>query len=150
MIKYALRCSDGHDFDSWFQSAEAFDTLDAKGLLCCAVCGGDEVRKALMAPKVSVKGAPAPALVPPPANAAPDLSEPMSKVERAMAALRAKVEANATWVGKGFAKEVRAQHEGAAPERPVWGQATPAEAKALADEGLPVAPLPFGPRSKSN
>ena len=27
MIQYALKCSNGHTFDSWFQSASAFDRL---------------------------------------------------------------------------------------------------------------------------
>ena len=137
MIKYALRCAEGHGFDSWFQSAEAFDGLAAKGLLSCAVCGGGDVKKALMAPKV-------------PAKAEAPLSAPASKLEAAIAAMRAKVEKDATWVGRGFAKEVRAQAEGAAPERAVWGQATPQEAKALVEDGMPVAPLPFGPKSKAN
>ena len=146
MIKYSLRCADGHDFESWFQSGEAFDALAGKGLLSCAVCGGTEVSKALMAPKVGTKGnrkeVAAPAMA--------KLSEPQSKLERAIAELRAKVEANSTWVGKGFAKEVRAQADGAAPERPVWGEATPSEAKSMLEEGLPVAPLPFRPKAKSN
>ena len=30
MIRFALKCADGHAFDSWFQSGEAFDKL-AKG-----------------------------------------------------------------------------------------------------------------------
>lgn len=49
MIRYALRCAEGHDFDSWFANAAAFDDLKARGLLVCAVCGGAGVDKALMA-----------------------------------------------------------------------------------------------------
>ena len=34
-------------------------------------------------------------------------------------------------------------HDGEAPVTPIHGQASPAEAKALIEEGVPVAPLPL-------
>jgi hypothetical protein len=33
-------------------------------------------------------------------------------------------------------------HEGESEERAIWGEATPEQAKAMMEEGLPVAPLP--------
>lgn len=136
MIRYSLHCAEGHDFDSWFQSAEAFDTLADAGHLTCAVCGSSDVTKALMAPKVS--------------NAKPSLTKPANEQEAAIEAIRDKVEASATYVGGGFAKEARAMHEGEKPDRAIWGQANATEAKALIDDGISVAPLPFGPRNKAN
>lgn len=161
MIRYALRCADGHDFESWFQSGDAFDALRRGGHLSCAICGGAGVEKALMAPKVPRKGDAPPAAPPVPsgppeaADSAPalpgrPLSKPAHPMEKALAALRAKVEANSTYVGGGFAKEARAQHLGEVPERSIYGEATPKEAKALVEEGVPIAPLPFRPKSKSN
>ena len=137
MIRYALRCAEGHDFESWFQSADAFDTLAVSGHLACAVCGIDAVEKALMAPKV-------------PAKARGALSDPAHPAEAALKALRDKVEANATYVGGAFAAEARAIHAGEKPDRPIWGEANPAEAKKLMADGVPVAPLPFRPKAKSN
>jgi len=136
MIRYALKCAQGHCFDSWFQSAEAFDTLAAKGHIACAICGEGRVEKALMAPKVSA--APAP------------LSTPTSDVERKIASFRAKVEAEATYVGGRFAQEARAIHASDDPSKPIWGEANATEAKALLEDGITVAPLPFGPKSKAN
>lgn len=133
MIRYALRCKDGHAFESWFASADAFDGLAERGLLSCAVCGSAEVSKALMAPKVAGAGAP------------PDRAE----VEKKLAALRQKVEAEATYVGPRFAAEARAIHE-AGQEKPIYGEANAAEAKALIEDGIPVAPLPFLPKAKVN
>ena len=52
MIQYALKCSKGHSFDSWFQSAEAYDKLAAAGMVSCAVCGDAQVEKAIMTPRV--------------------------------------------------------------------------------------------------
>ncbi|WP_371153283.1 DUF1178 family protein [Jannaschia sp. 2305UL9-9] len=139
MIRYALRCKEGHGFESWFASADAYDTLSARGMVACAVCGGTDVEKALMAPKVqSETQAPRP------------LSAPPTEVESKIAALRAKVEAEATYVGPRFAKEARAIAEGDMPDRPIWGEANLAEAKALIEDGIPVAPLPFSNKSKAN
>lgn len=138
MIRYTLRCKDGHAFESWFQSASAFDALSEAGHLTCSVCGGGGIEKALMAPKVAPKQTDRP------------LAAPATEAETAIAALRKKVEENATYVGGAFAKEARDIHEGTKPGRAIWGQATAPEAKSLIEDGIPVAPLPFGPRDKAN
>ena len=52
MIRYSLKCDKGHGFDSWFKSADAFDTLKASGMVACAICGSAAVEKTLMAPSV--------------------------------------------------------------------------------------------------
>ncbi|GIT92317.1 hypothetical protein JANAI62_27750 [Jannaschia pagri] len=138
MIKYALRCRQGHDFESWFKSADAFDTLAAQRMVSCVVCGDTDVRKALMAPKVRV-----------PAEVTPSDPSP-SEVEAKIAALRAKVEAEATYVGGRFAEEARAIAASDDPAKPIWGEANAQEAKALLEDGIPVAPLPFAPKRKMN
>lgn len=135
MIKYTLKCDSDHTFDSWFQSAEAFDALRSKGHLCCMVCGAQDVSKAMMAPQVAAKRL---------------TSKPETDAEKQVAELRNHVEQNSDYVGGSFAKEARAMHEGSVPERAIWGEAKPAEAKALIEEGVPVAPLPFIPRDKTN
>ena len=145
MIQYALRCTDGHQFDSWFQSADAYEKLAAAGMVVCAVCGVDQVDKAIMAPSVRAARDIA---VP----AAPDkpLSTPQDPAEQALADLRQKVEQNSDYVGGNFAAEARAMHDGETPERSIYGEAQPAEARALIEDGIPVAPLPFMPQRKTN
>ena len=140
MISYTLKCEDGHVFDSWFQSAEAFDKLLAQGMVTCSVCGALGVEKAVMAPRVraSRDTAEAPAEGP--------LSRPASPAEQALAEMRRMVEANSEDVGERFAKEARAIHEGEAPERSIRGKAKPDEARKLVEDGIPVAPLPWGNR----
>lgn len=130
MVRYSLSCADGHGFDSWFASAAAFDDLAARGLLACAECGSTRVGKTLMAPAVATRDA-------------PSLPERLAK-------LRAHVEATAENVGPRFAAEARAIHGGDAPDRPIWGEAKPAEARALLEDGIPVAPLPFMPKRAMN
>lgn len=144
MIHYALKCGAGHGFESWFQSAAAFDRLEAAGMVTCAVCGRSDVAKGLMAPMVRTAEA---AAGPEPVQR---LALPTSELEKQIAELRKKVEENSTYVGAGFASEARAIHDGTAPERSIWGEARPEEARALMEDGIPVAPLPFMPSRKAN
>jgi hypothetical protein len=147
MIRYALKCAEGHRFDSWFQSAAAFDKLDSAGMIACAVCGSAEVKKDLMAPNVSAGEA---AAETPAAAPERPLSAPAHPAEQVLQRMRAFVEKHSENVGTNFATEARAIHAGDAPARPIHGQARPEEARRLVEEGLPVAPLPFDPEAKSN
>ena len=147
MIRYDLKCAEGHRFESWFQDAAAYDRLMASGALTCATCGGGGVEKALMAPKVRPgrKAAPVP---PAKVEATPMGAGMPDKLVKAMAELRAHVEANTTDVGTDFAKQARAMHEGEMPDRPIRGEATAQEAKSLLEDGVPAMPLPFPSRKK--
>ncbi|APG48086.1 DUF1178 family protein [Phaeobacter porticola] len=177
MIQYALKCADGHSFDSWFQSAAAFDKLAAAGMVACVQCGSSLVEKAIMAPRVrpgrtAVSSVGEADSTPPSADKASSnpagaavavnttppatkpgvgaLSTPSGELETAMAEMRRKIEKNSDYVGKDFASEARAMHLGDAPERAIHGEAKPEEAKALIEEGVPVLPLPFRPNRKTN
>ncbi|MEO6300426.1 MAG: DUF1178 family protein [Paracoccaceae bacterium] len=143
MIRYALKCPDDHGFESWFQSAVAFDGLRASGHLSCPVCGSASVEKTLMAPVIRPARKAGEA-------APPTLSQPENDRERALAVLRAKVEANSEYVGMNFVTEARAIHDGDAPERSIYGEARPDEAIKLLQDGVPVAPLPFMPARKAH
>lgn len=133
MIKYRLTCADGHDFESWFASSADFDRVSAAGHLSCAVCGGPDVEKALMAARVANSG-----------TEDRPLSRPASAAEQAVRALRAKIEAHSEDMGRDFATEARKIHDGDAPERPIHGQAKATDARALIEDGIPIAPLPWG------
>lgn len=146
MIVYDLACSDGHRFEGWFGSSGDYEDQRARGLLACPSCGSAEVSKAPMAPAVPAKGNSRQEVLPPEAPQ-PMANTPMPpEVQKALAAL-AKVQAevlkNSTWVGDRFAEETRKMHYGEREEAPIHGQASLAEAKALIEEGVPVAPLPF-------
>ncbi len=138
MIRYTLICDQDHQFESWFQSSEAFDALAKAGHLACAVCASTTVSRALMAPSVPAKG-----------NKT-DLSAPMSDAEESMTKLRKEVEDKSDYVGKNFADEARKMHLGDAPERAIWGETKLDDAKKLIDDGVPVMPLPFVPKRKTN
>ncbi len=144
MIRYALTCANAHGFESWFQSAEAFDRLAAAGHVACAVCGSTEVAKTLMAPAVR------PARKVDAAAGERPLSAPLSPAEEALAVLRRQIEETSDYVGLNFAAEARAMHEGTMPERSIYGEAKADEAKRLIEDGIPVTPLPFLPARKAN
>ncbi len=144
MIKYSLICSEGHRFESWFASADAFETLRGSGMVTCAICSSGVVEKAMMAP--TVKSSDARAEAPP----EKPLSKPTSAQEQALDALRKKVETESDYVGRDFAREARAIHEGEAPQRSIHGEANAQEARGLIEDGVPVMPLPFTPKRKTN
>lgn len=133
MIRYTLRCAADHEFDSWFQSAAAFDTLNVGGHLVCPECGSTKVNKAMMAPSVR-----------------PALTEAATPREKALAEMRRQIEANSDYVGADFAAEARRIHAGEAPGRAIHGEARLDEARKLLEEGVPVAPLPFLPARRTN
>lgn len=135
MIRYRLKCDNNHQFDSWFQSGEAFDKLSAAGMIACDECGSAQIEKSLMAPPVTTDK---------------PLSKPADSREEAISKLRKEVESKSEYVGMSFAKEARAMHDGDAPERSIYGEAKIDEAKKLLEDGIPVAPLPFRPRKQAN
>lgn len=144
MINYSLRCSNAHGFDSWFQSASAYETLQRSGQISCPICGDAKIEKTLMAPAVRpARNAAEPA-------AKPRLNEPTTELEAAMAELRRQVEANSEYVGLNFAAEARRMHDGDIDQRAIYGEAKPEDARALIEDGVPVAPLPFMPPRKAN
>jgi hypothetical protein len=137
MIRYDLTCPSDHRFDSWFSNAAGFDTQKAAGQVACPTCGSTVIEKALMAPNVAT------------AHTRP-MTTPRDGREAALAALREKVEQGSDYVGMNFVAEARAIHAGDAPERSIYGEAKPEEARALIEDGVPVTPLPFMPTRKTN
>jgi hypothetical protein len=155
MIRYALRCERGHEFESWFQSSSAYDSQHKRGLVTCPVCESTKVDKAIMAPRIARKGKSksAPEPVAAPAEDVSPASLVMAPQERELVAklreLRDHVLKNADNVGKKFPDEARKMHYGDIEHRAIYGEATAEEASALIDEGVEVAPLPVLPGDRN-
>jgi len=128
MIRYMLTCSKGDEFEAWFGSSGDFDKQAEKGLIECPHCGDVAIKKAPMAPAIAKSRE----------------AEPNPRaIAMAMAhKLREHVRDNFDYVGERFPDEARKMHSGEAEDRPIWGEATAEQAKQMAEEGLPVAPLP--------
>jgi hypothetical protein len=168
MIHYDLRCGEGHIFDGWFRSSAAFEQQADRGLLDCPVCASNSVSRAIMAPRLN-RGAAArrqAAGHAPEANAAneqaigtalaPAGQAPTAttggqkmpdEVRAALQRLRCEVERKCDYVGNRFADEARAIHRGEQAPRSIYGETTPDQAEALADEGIEVARIPWVPRA---
>lgn len=151
MIQFSLKCSNDHRFDSWFQSSDAYDKLERAGMVSCAICGVTSVSKAVMAPRVrpARNAAPTPPDLPAVPTATPP-APPAHPAAEALAALKKHIEAHSDYVGQDFAREARAIHDGTAPDRAIYGEARPEDARRLIEDGVPIAPLPFIPRRKTN
>ena len=152
MIRYNLRCGKGHTFESWFQSSAAYESQEKRKLVSCPACGSVKVERAIMAPQiVSKKGREiaAPATAPAEATAAPESTPLLMAQERELRTklkeLRDHIVKNADNVGERFPNEARKMHYGDIEHRPIYGEASPDEARALIDEGVEVSPLPVLP-----
>ncbi|HBS33566.1 MAG TPA: DUF1178 domain-containing protein [Parvularcula sp.] len=135
MIKYKLSCVGGCTFEGWFRSSDDFDAQSREGRLECPYCGSADVARAIMAPAIVRGGAPA-----------PEKEARLAHMREAMAeaARRARdyVEKNFDYVGDRFPEEARRIHYGETKHRDIYGEASGADAKELAEEGVAIAPLP--------
>jgi len=152
MIHYNLRCNDGHEFDGWYKDSAAFDRLAKRGLVECPHCGATKVERALMTPAVPKKSSQRPD-PPPPVPAKTERKKGGGRIPAEVRAmlqrLRAEVEQNCDYVGPEFAEEARKIHRGDSDKRGIYGETTPAEAEALAEEGIEVSSIPWVPRADS-
>jgi hypothetical protein len=124
MIVFDLQCRDGGEtFEAWFRSSADYEEQREQGLVTCPVCQSSNVAKAPMAPRVPRKCG----------------DSPLAR----LAEIQAEMLKNSRWVGEKFADTARAMHSGEIERETVHGQATLEQAKSLADDGVPVAPLPL-------
>jgi hypothetical protein len=158
MIHYNLRCAKGHAFESWFQSSSAYETQEKRGLVSCPVCGSTDVERAIMAPQIVSKTgresatsepAPAPATDVNAPAPTPLLMAQEQELRTKLRELRDHIVKNADNVGERFPNEARKMHYGDIEHRPIYGEASPDEAKALIDEGVEVMPLPVLPDDRN-
>ena len=159
MIRYSLRCERGHAFESWFQSSSAYESQEKRKLVSCPSCGSIKVERGIMAPQiVSKKGREDARAAPTAETASTEVAVPESTPllmaqERELRAkikeLRDHIVKNADNVGERFPNEARAMHYGDKEHRPIYGEASPDEARALIDEGVEVSPLPVLPEDRN-
>jgi hypothetical protein len=141
MIVFDLKCGgQGHVFEAWFASSDAFEEQRGRGLVQCPLCGSEEVEKAVMAPRVGAKGNRTSG---PPSQIPAAGSEAAKAMLVAMAKAQKKVLEGSDFVGDRFADEARAIHLGESDARSIYGRATMLEAKSLSREGIKITPLPF-------
>ncbi|MBV9954451.1 MAG: DUF1178 family protein [Pseudolabrys sp.] len=156
MIRYALACERGHEFESWFADSAAYEKQAKRKLVTCPHCGSARVEKAIMAPRLAgtrkrTKNAPAVAPAPDAAEKAPVamLSPQETQFRAKLKELRDHLTKNAQNVGQKFPEEARKMHYGEIEHRSIYGEASPDEAKKLTDEGIEFHPLPILPDDRN-
>ncbi len=141
MIRFALHCDAGHDFEAWFRNNADFDAQASRGLVNCPHCGSASVAKSLMAPSVSTARKRE--------QIALAVSETQKQLVQQMRQLAEKLRDNADYVGDRFAEEARKIHFGETDARGIYGEATAEEARALIEDGVEFMPLPVFPDDRN-
>ena len=164
MIRYSLHCDRDHTFESWFQSSSAYESQEKRKLVSCPICGSAKVERAIMAPRIASKkgrdsqnrdsqASDVPATVQPAEVTSPGSTPLLMAQERELRAklkeLRDHIVKNADNVGERFPNEARKMHYGDIEHRPIYGEASPEEARSLIDEGVEVSPLPVLPDDRN-
>ncbi|MEX0852571.1 MAG: DUF1178 family protein [Bauldia sp.] len=142
MISFNLTCSKGHEFEGWFRNSANFDDQIERHLVECPDCGDTDVEKGPMAPSVGAKSATI--------ATRSEKAAALRKMRKLMAEVRDHVETNFDNVGTRFPEEARKIFYGEAEDRPIYGDATEDEARTLAEEGVPVARLPWPKKKTEN
>jgi hypothetical protein len=159
MIRYNLRCERGHAFESWFQSSSAYETQEKRRLVNCPACGSAKVERAIMAPQIVSRKSrgraePVPAAPATSTEVTVPASTPLMMAQERelrvkLRELRDHIVKNADNVGERFPNEARKMHYGDIEHRPIYGEASPDEARSLIDEGVEVSPLPVLPDDRN-
>jgi hypothetical protein len=172
VISFDLKCTHAHVFEVWFRNSGAYEEQRVGGLIACPICGDTNIEKAVMAPAVAAKGnrrqeittrpeamieagsEQRTELAQTPVTMAADAKSEvqMKALLGALAQAQAKALEKSQWVGNKFGDMVRAMHYGEADHAAIHGTAEPAEARAMIEEGLPVAPLivPVAPTDQTH
>jgi hypothetical protein len=160
MIHYSLVCEHGHAFESWFADSTAYDKQAKRKLIACPRCGSAKVDKAIMAPRLSgARKRTRSNEMPAPTKAAPEMTQekaPVAMISPQEKELRSKLKElrdhltkNADHVGTKFPEEARKMHYGETEHRSIYGEASPDDAKKLAEEGIEFHPLPILPEERN-
>jgi hypothetical protein len=130
MIRFALRCASGHEFEAWFRNGEGYEAQQKAGEIACPECGDAHVEKALMAPSIG-RSRQTPAPISP------------TQLRAALVELRQQVESHCDYVGVKFAEEARRIHYGESDPRGIYGEASAEESRELAEEGIKFGRIPW-------
>ncbi len=136
MIKYNLKCSNGHEFESWFSDSNEFDKLTKKKLLECIYCSSNNIQKSIMAPMVSgvkLKEEVGKKI----------FNKKLSKEKKDLLKIREYIEKNFEYVGDKFSQKVREVYYDKKTKKSIYGTTTPEEREELEEEGINLLSVPW-------
>ena len=135
MIKYNLKCSNEHEFESWFSNSYEFDKLNKKKLLECIFCSSKEINKSIMSPMITV--------VKENNSTIKNLDKKLKNEKKKLLQLRKYIEKNFEYVGKNFSNKVREVYYDKKTKKAIYGTATKEERKELSEEGIDLLSVPW-------
>ncbi len=140
MIVFDMECSQGHVFEGWFDSSEAFEEQNANGLVSCPYCEDANIRKVISPVAVRKSGND----IQPTPNAV--------DYQRLAKEVVDYIKKNSEDVGAQFTAEALKIHYGVTEKRNIRGSATQDEEKTLQEEGVEFfkVPMPSTEEDKKN
>ena len=134
MIKYILKCSNKHEFESWFSNSKEFEKLKNKKLIECIFCNSQKIEKSIMSPSISLKEKGSKKIK---ENSAKEIRKNLLKIKKF-------VEKNFEYVGDKFTQEMRSIYYGnKKKKRNIYGTTTEKERKDLSEEGIELTTIPW-------
>jgi hypothetical protein len=150
VIRYTLACEKKHEFESWFANSAAYDKQAKRGLVTCPQCGSAKIEKAIMAPQLAnTKKRGKATVTSAPAEPVAMLSPQETELRQKLREIRDHLTKNSEHVGPKFSEEARKMHYGEIEHRSIYGEASPDQAKELAEEGIEFHPLPVLPDERN-
>jgi len=128
MIIFDLQCSNGHIFEGWFDSAEAFEEQNRRGLISCPYCNDTNIKRVLSPVAIKRSGRKEP-------EEREDQKKEIDYVKLYKEFVKY-IKENSEDVGANFAKEALKMHYGLTKKRNIRGYATEEEEKMLKEEGI--------------
>ena len=135
MIKYNLKCSNDHEFESWFSDSNEFDKLNEKKLLECIYCSSKKITKSIMSPMISA--------VRPKDSNENFIDNKLFDEKNKLHKLREYVEKNFEFVGDKFSEKVREVYYDKKTKKSIYGTTTQEERDELEEEGIDLISIPW-------
>ena len=121
MIKYNLKCSNNHEFESWFSDSSEFDKLNKKNLLACIYCSSNKISKSIMSPMVTVSKKNI--------EKFSEIEKTLKREKTKLIEIRKYIENNFEYVGTDFSKKVREIYYDDKSKKTIYGPTTSEDRK---------------------
>ncbi len=131
MYAIDISCSNGHVFESWFQSRASFEEQREAALISCPHCGDTNIEQKIAPVRIGKHG-----------NPGKQPEAPKKPSPAGLAQIMAQIEKNFEDVGARFSEEAIKIHLGESEKRNIRGTATPEEAAELESEGIDIFKIP--------
>ena len=135
MIKYNLKCYNGHEFESWFSNSKEYDKLNNKKLLECIYCSSKKINKSIMSPTILNSKEKD--------NYIDIINKDFKDKKNKLLNLRKYIEKNFDYVGKEFGRKVREVYYDKKSKKAFYGTTTAKEREELAEEGIELLSIPW-------